>query len=208
MATKIFWLTIFIAPLYLWHMTSDIYRYFLYGAPAGQIWYVLSKLLDLYGALLLWYQVLSSLLRTTVYANALPRWTCLHHRILGSLILLIITGHITFFVTDVSLRRELFVWQLLLPDVRDFYHTAITVGLFGFLIAIVAVIAAVLRKYLAACWKTIHRSMLVVVALGLVHGFLIGTETRYGFYEIFYCALMVSLFIALILRWRQSQECA
>ena len=35
-------------------------------------------------------------------------------------------------------------------------------------------------------WRWFHRSMMVVVGAGLIHGYLIGTETRYCFYEIFY----------------------
>ena len=58
----LFWAVIFILPLCLWHHTSGVYTYFRYGAPDGQIAYVFSKLLALYGVQLLWYQALSTLL--------------------------------------------------------------------------------------------------------------------------------------------------
>jgi len=202
-----FWLVVFLLPLLLWHITSDVYGYFRYGAPTGQIWYVFSKLFGLYGALLLWYQAFYTLLKNTRYANALPLWTLLRHRYLGSLTLLLITCHIAFFVTAVSLRKETFAWGLLLPDFTDFYHTAITLGLVAFAIAVIAVLSAILRRGLPSVWKIVHRAMLIVVTLGLVHGFLIGTETRYGLYEIFYCSLMATFLVAVWLRWREAKRC-
>jgi len=200
--SRLCWLVIFMLPLCLWSLTTDVYSYARYGAPAGQIWYVFSKLLGLYGALLLWYQALSVLLKETRYAIALPRWTFLRHRILGSLTLLAIMSHMICFIVAVSLRKETIAWELLLPDFRDFYHTAITVGLCGFFMALLAVFAAILRKRWPDTWKMMHRGLLVVVALGLVHGFLIGTDTRYGLYGLFYCALMVTLCLALLLKFQ------
>ncbi|MEW5250938.1 hypothetical protein [Microbulbifer discodermiae] len=201
-----FWIAVFVLPLCLWHITSDVYVYFRYGAPSGQIWYVFSKLFGLYGALLLWYQVVSTLLKKTRYACVLPRWTLLRHRYLGGMTLLFVAGHVAFFVTAVSLRKGVFAGSLLLPDFRDFYHSAITLGLVAKLLLLVAVLAAMGRKYIPGVWKMMHRGMFIVVALGLVHGFLIGTETRYGLYEIFYCALMTAIGVALWLRWREAEE--
>jgi len=203
---KLLWPSIFILPFTLWHFTSDVLNYFRYGAPTGQIWYVFSKLFGLYAVLLLWYQALSTLLKNTLYASVLPRWTFLRHRTLGSLTLLAVMIHIACFVTAVSLRKESVAWGLLLPDFRDFYHTAITVGLFGFLISLVAITAAFLRRRLPMIWQTIHRGMVAVVMLGLVHGYLIGTETRYGLYEFFYFALLVTLLLSLALRWQLRKE--
>ena len=112
----------------------------------------------------------------------------------------------TLFVIAVSLRKDAFAFDLLLPDFRDFYHTAITLGLFAVMIALIAVAAAMLRHRFPACWKVVHRAMLVVVIMGLIHGFLIGTETRYGLYELFYGSLMVSFLLAVILRWRDWRK--
>jgi len=202
---QLFWLVVFVLPLCLWHITSDVYGYFRYGAPTGQIWYVFSKLFGLYGALLIWYQAFSTLLKNTCYSSTFPSWTLLRHRYLGGLTLLVITCHIAFFVTAVSLREETFAWNLLLPDFRDFYHTAITIGLIGFAMALMAVFVATLRGRFPNIWKVLHRAMLAVVTLGLVHGFLIGTETRYGLFEIFYCSLMVTFLGAAWLRWREAR---
>ena len=202
---KLVWPTVFILPFALWHFTSDVLSYVRYGAPTGQIGYVFSKLFGLYAVLLLWYQAVSTLLKNTAYASALPQWTFLRHRTLGSLTLLTIILHIVCFVTAVSLRKETIAWGLLLPDFKDFYHTAITVGLFGFVISLVAMAAALLRRRFPMVWQTIHRAMVLVVLLGLVHGYLIGTETRYGLYEIFYCTLILTLLLAIALRWRLQQ---
>lgn len=204
--SRLCWSVIFMLPLCLWYITSDVVSYARYGAPTGQIWYVFSKLFGLYGALLLWYQALSTVLKDSRYATALPLWTFLRHRTLGSLTLLVIISHITCFVIAASLRKEMIAWELLLPDFRDFYHTAITVGLFGFFVALLAVFAAIFRRHFPATWKIIHRGLLVVVALGLIHGFLIGTETRYGLYETFYYALIVTLCLVFLLRFQQLRE--
>ncbi|MEO0444184.1 MAG: hypothetical protein AAFZ92_10695 [Pseudomonadota bacterium] len=203
---KWLWPTVFILPFALWHFTSDVLTYVRYGAPVGQIWYVFSKLFGLYAVLLLWYLAVSTLLKNTTYANALPQWTFLHHRVLGSVTLLAVVIHIACFVIAVSLRKQTIAWSLLLPDFKDFYHTAITVGLFGFFIALIAMAAALMRRRFPMVWQTIHRAMVLVVFLGLVHGYLIGTETRYGLYEIFYCALILILLLAIVLRWRLQKE--
>ena len=83
-----------------------------------------------------------------------------------------------------------------------YYPSAITIGLVGFFIALTAVAAALLRSCFPIVWQGLHRAMLLVVLLGLVHGYLIGTETRYGLYQFFYYGLMLTLLLALILRWR------
>lgn len=203
---KVLWPVIFLLPFALWNFTSDVVSYFRYGAPIGQIWYVFSKLFGLYAILLLWYQAISTLLKNTNYSRALPRWTFLRHRALGCLTVLTIIVHITCFVTATSLRKDVIAWTLLLPNFQDFYHMAITLGLFSFLILLMAILAAVLRKYISVIWRTIHRSMIFVVVLGLIHGYLIGTETRYGLYEWFYGALMLVLLVVLILRWQIVKE--
>ena len=199
---KLLWSALFLLPFVLWNLTSDVLNYFRYGAPTGQIWYVFSKLFGLYAAVLLWYQAISTLLKNTSYTNLLRQWTFLRHRILGSLTLLAVIMHIVCFVTAVSLRKGTIAWGLLLPDFRDFYHIAITIGLTGFIISLVAIAAVVFKRRLPKVWRVIHRGMIMVVILGLIHGYLIGTETRYGLYEVFYCTLILSLFFAIGLRWQ------
>lgn len=199
---KWLWPIIFVLPLALWNFTTDVVSYFLYGAPIGQIWYIFSKLFGLYAALLLWYQAVSTLLKNTHYSAVFPQWTFLRHRVLGSLTFLTIVMHIICFVIAVSLRKESIAWGLLLPDFRDFYHSAITIGLFGFLVTLVAIAAAMLRGRFPRFWKLVHRGMIIAVSLGLVHGYLIGTETRYGLYELFYGALIIGFMMALYGRWQ------
>ena len=199
------WPAVFLLPLVFWQLTSDVMGYFYYGAPKGQITYVFSKLFGLYAALLLWYQTVSALLKTTDY-KVLPQWAWLQHQRLGLLILLMVVLHITCFIAAVSLRQEALALDLLLPDFQDFYHTSITIGLSSFLLLLPAVIAALMRRRLPSLWKYIHRGMVFVVLSGLLHGYLIGTESRYGYYAIFYISLMASIFIALLLRWRRVPE--
>jgi len=201
--SRLCWLVIFALPLCLWYLATDVYSYARYGAPAGQIWYIFSKLFGLYGVLFLWCQGLCVLLKETSYAAVLPQWVSLHHRTLGGLTLLVIVSHVACFIAAVSLRKEAIAWELLLPDFRDFYHTAITIGLFGFFAALLAVFAVMFKKRFSNAWKMIHRGLLVVVASSLVHGFLIGTETRDGFYGVFYFALIVTFCLAILLWWRQ-----
>jgi len=202
---KVLWSAVFILPFALWHFTSDVMSYFRYGAPDGQVWYVFSKLFALYAVLLLWYQALSTLLKESRYSVLFTQWNFLQHRTIGSLTLLTIIIHIICFIVAVSLRKQTIAWGLLLPDFQDFYHTSITIGLLAFVIILAAISAAILRKRLPILWKKIHRCMILVVILGLAHGYLIGTETRYGLYEFFYCALMVILLIALALRWKMMK---
>ncbi len=200
------WAVIFLLPLCLWHYTSDVYSYYRYGAPVGQIWYVFSKLFGLYAALFLWFQVVSSVLSITSYRVGLPQWTLLRHQYLGCIVFVSMVLHIAFFVIAVSLRKEAFAWFLLLPNISDFYHAVITVGLLAFVMALLAVLSAVLRKKMPQFWRYLHRAMMFVVALGLIHGFLIGTETRYGLYKGFYCMLIVTFLAAFFLRLREKKR--
>lgn len=203
---SLIWPAIFLLPLVLWQLTSDVMSYFYYGAPKGQLGYVFSKLFGLYAVLLLWYQTVSALLKNTNYIKVLPQWAWLYHQRLGMLAILIVIFHIVCFITAASLRQEALALDLLLPNFQDFYHTAITIGVGSFLVLLPAAIAALLRRKLPTLWKDIHRSMVFIVLSGLLHGYLIGTESRYGYYDIFYIGLMASIFIALVLRWRTVPE--
>lgn len=165
-----------------------------------------SKLFALYAALLLWYQGVSSLLKSTPYAALLPAWNFLRHRALGLLTLCAVVLHIACFVTAVSLRKETLAVGLLWLDFRDFYHSAITLGLVAFWLSLLAVVAAVLRQRYPSVWRYIHRFMLAVIVMGLVHGYLIGTETRYGVYEIVYLSLFASFCAAMVYRWHQRRQ--
>lgn len=199
---RVVWIIILTLPWAWWYSTTEVVGYAVYGAPSGQLWYVFSKLFGLYAAVLLWLQVLCGLLKPTPYAAWLPLWARSRHAILGGLTALIIASHIGSFVTAVSLRKNTVEWPLLLPNFSDFYHASITVGLTAFFLLLVAITAALLRRRMSHVWRWVHRLMLGVVALGLLHGFLIGTETRDGFYTAFYGALVLSCAAALLARWR------
>ncbi len=201
---RMIWIAILTLPWAWWYSATNITAYWQYGAPQGQVWYVLSKLLGLYAALLLWLQALCGLLKPTWFGAWLPLWARTRHGILGGFTMLVVAGHVGSFVTAVSLRKNRFEWPLLLPNVSDFYHASITVGLTAFFLLLLAVTAALLRNKLRNVWCWFHRIVLGVVALGLLHGFLIGTETRDGFYTLFYSALALSFVAAVTLRWRAS----
>lgn len=200
------WIAILTLPWAWWYSTADLTAYWQYGAPPGQIWYVLSKLFGLYAAVLLWLQALCGLLLPTSFGIWLPRWARARHGILGGITLLVVVGHIGSFVAAVSLRKARFEWPLLLPNLSDFYHSSITVGLIAFFLLLLAVGAAFLRHSLRPVWRWLHRLVQGVVALGLLHGFLIGTETRDGFYTVFYGALALSFILAVAIRWHASKH--
>lgn len=199
------WVLLLATPWIWWQSTTDVLGYFRYGAPDGQVWYVFSKLLGLYAAVFLWLQALCGLLKPTPYRILLPDWALSRHGLLGGLTALVLTAHIGSFITAVSLRKDRPEWTLLLPDFRDFYHTSITVGLTAFFLMLIAVVAATLRRRLPGVWRWVHRFMLAVIALGLLHGFLIGTETRDGFYTVFYGGLAATYLLALVLRYHLAR---
>ncbi|GGX65960.1 hypothetical protein [Saccharospirillum salsuginis] len=202
---RMIWIAILILPWAWWYSTTDVTTYWQYGAPPGQVWYVLSKLFGLYAAVLLWLQALCGLLKPTPYAAWLPSWARARHGILGAISVLVVTAHIGSFVMAVSLRKNSIEWPLLLPNVKDFYHASITVGLTAFFLLLLAATAAGLRNRIGPIWRRVHRLMPGVIALGLLHGFLIGTETRYGFYTVFYSALALTFILALVARWRTAR---
>jgi len=205
--SKVFLVLIFACPLCIWFYTSDVYSYYRYGSPVGQIWYVSSKLFGLYAVLLLWFQAISSLLKDTRYWVKFPCWTMLRHQYIGTASLFLVVLHVFSFTVATSLRKDTFAWRLLLPDFSDFYHTSISVGLFAFLILIFSFLVAIFRTRIPFNWRYLHRGMLIAIALGIIHSFLIGTETRYGVYKLFYFLLVFLFSASLLMRfWGNRKE--
>jgi hypothetical protein len=165
-------------PAIIWHQqTGDISLYFTDAIPAGQLPYVLSKLAGMYALLFIALQIIMSLAARL----KLMQLGCLHmsHPILGTLVVLLGVAHALLFFTAVSLREGDPVWGLLFPDFRDFYHTHLSMGLFGLWILIAVMISGVARHINRSHFaKMLHRGYWVSIVLVYIHALAIGTESQ------------------------------
>lgn len=187
------WVSLLFCPLLLWWDSANVPDLYRYGAPAGQLYYVFAKLAGLYAVLALWLQAMGLLLRDSACQAMLPAWSMSRHRWIGRISVLAVVLHATLFITAVSLRQGGIAWGWFLPNVNGFYHTAASLGWLATVLMAAALMALAYRKRFPFTWRIVHRIMLAVVVLGFVHGYLIGTETRYGWYLYFYLGLAVCL---------------
>ena len=165
-------------PAMIWYQqTGDISLYFTDAVPAGQLPYVLSKLAGMYALLFIALQIIMSL----VARLKLMKLRCLRmsHPILGTLVVLLGVAHALLFFTAVSLRQGDPAWGLLFPDFRDFYHTHLSLGLFGLWILIAVMISGVARHINRSHFaKMLHRGYWLSIVLVYIHALAIGTESQ------------------------------
>lgn len=189
---------VFVAPVAIWVAGLDVEYYRLYPALPGQYLYLASKLFGLCAIWMFAAQVATGLLRY------IPRWQALvlawPHRMFGPLAVGLMVLHFTCFALGVAVRKEESSLQLFVPNFSDFYHGAISIGVFA---AAGAMVAAFGR-----CWarfkKPLHNLMLPMTMLALIHSYVIGTETRAGWFHIAHLGLFALLVAASYSAWRHG----
>jgi len=192
-----------ILPSVIWAQSIDNFSiYYEYDTPPGQVVYIFSKLAGLYAVFLLWLQVLLGLMRHTSYWPG-RNISIKFHRNLGITAFSALILHAALFVTAVSIRKNTFVYDLLLPVFdHGFYRIAVTLGILALYGLIIVVIAGFLRKQgnKKAVW--VHRISLIALTLTLIHCLLIGTETRYLTMIAVYVFMASSIIFMLIHRFK------
>ncbi len=185
-------------PTLQWQYSSDAISYLKHPEllPAGQVPYVFSKLFALYAIFFIWFQCIATLLKNQLARLHIWRWQLFRHQILAALIISLSALHVGCFFLAVAVRNGEPNWALLTVDFSDYYRGAISVGLLALLFLSVGVVFAVFRNQLQRHWRWLHRCVLGAVVLGLIHSWLIGTETRGGINGYVYIAMFVSLIIA------------
>lgn len=193
-----FYALVFIAPATMWFLGLDIEYYRLYEAMPGQYLYLASKLFGLCAIWLLAAQVATGLLRYN------PGWQMIvaawPHRLFGPAALALMVLHFSCFALGGAVRKKEVSFQLFLPNFSDFYHSIITLGLFA--------AAGVLIAALGRCWarykKPLHNLMLPMTLLALVHSYLIGSETRAGWFHLGHLGLIALLLAVSFSAWRHG----
>lgn len=187
---------IFLTPSVVWWVSLiDPSIYFEHTVPEGQRQYVLSKLLGLYAVFLMWLQVIVALIKEHKPNQYVPRFTPKIHVILGVSTILLVMAHMGLFIYGVYLRTDHAPIHLLAPDFQTgFYNGALGIGAIAlWLLCIVGISGRMRSISRRTVWKLLHKLSLVVFFLGFLHGFLVGTESKFSLMFYFYTGMAGAL---------------
>ncbi|MES2674206.1 MAG: ferric reductase-like transmembrane domain-containing protein [Pseudomonadota bacterium] len=184
-------------PFMVWLIsTGDIFSYFFLKVPAGQILYIFSKLAGLYAYYFMALQLIIGFQgRKSQYFS--------YHPALGILTTLTIVAHLGLFITGASLKTKHVPIEILWPTFSNgYYKSSISYGVIAAYFLLLIITAGFLQKKIPV-FKIIHRFAPIVVLLGWIHSFNIGTETRsiptMTFYIVLFC-IALYMFIKKLLR--------
>jgi predicted ferric reductase len=172
-------------PFIVWLIsTGDIFAYFFLKVPAGQILYIFSKLAGLYAYYFMALQLI-------IGFQGRKSQHFRYHSTLGILTTLTVVAHSSLFITGALLKTKHVPIDILWPTFSNgYYKSSISYGVIAAYFLLLIIAAGVLQKKLTA-FKIIHRFAPIVVLLGWVHSFNIGTETRsipiMTFYIVLFC---------------------
>lgn len=195
-------------PWMIWRQqTGELSLYFTGAVPAGQLLYVLSKLTGMYALLFIALQIIVSLAgRLKLILHYRTRFL---HPLLGTLVVLLALAHALLFFTAVSVRQGDPAWGLLLPGFSDFYHTHLSLGVFGLWILIAVMMSGVVRIIKGSSTaRMLHRGYWASITLVYIHALAIGTEsqsrTGLAFYSTLGGVVVLMLMMWLIRRNRRE----
>jgi len=190
---------------YVWlQATGKLSVYQADTLPAGQIQYILSKLLGLFTIIFLWLQICFGLIKKTASRHKKIPFNL--HPILGMLTAATMLTHFLLFFFAVWQRTETFPVSLLLPQPSDYYHTGLFFGQLAIILTVLVLVAG--RKQFkrgkkqrkTMLWWWLHRLSFVVFALALIHSYMIGSETRGSIMPYVYGLMLVSVLVLLVRR--------
>ncbi|QUJ69259.1 hypothetical protein KDD30_21005 (plasmid) [Photobacterium sp. GJ3] len=182
-------------PIIVWGKnTGNPLLYVTDWVPVGQGYYVLSKLAALISLLLFGVQALIGLF-TIKFSFATKQRV---HRWVGASVLLMVLLHVSGFIAATSLRSGHFTGHFLLPDIDDYYHARITVGLVALILILSAVFARIWLSGALQKWG--HRFAIPAFYLAAWHALTIGTESRHPIIQMLLIVLMVLIGIGILRR--------
>ena len=193
-------------PVVIWlQQTGSLMVYLDGSAPPGQLPYVLSKLTGMMALTCIAGQIIITLASQLHITST--RWLGLSHRITGGAILLLVMTHYLSFFIAVTLRQETLALSLLFPNFSDFYHTHLTLGLFGlWLLCLVAFIGWLRSRKRPPWTERWHRLYWVVLGLVYFHALAVGSESQSLFGIVFYTIL--GLMIISLSGWKAAKHWA
>lgn len=166
--------------------------YIVSGYPPGQGYYIFSKLMGLVSLIVFGIQGLTGVYRP-FFNKIFPQKA---HQYLGVAVFTAMLLHVAGFLTATTIRSGYFTGHLLLPDVDDFYHARITVGVGALLLTTIAVSSRAIRIEPLA--KYLHWLTIPAVYLASWHALAIGTETRTPLIQTLIFIILVALSIGLL----------
>lgn len=179
--------------------TGNPVAYFAGTVPPGQTLYVFSKLCALLGVVMLWFQAMSTLARSTPALMGFPILDRRSHAIFGLATFALLLTHLMLFIAASSIRTGHTAFDLLLPTFEHGYYRA--------MVGLGAIAAWLLAAAMFAGWRRLrgskaatwfHRIAFAAMGLGLVHGMTVGSETRFGLMKYVYAFMCLSLGSALV----------
>lgn len=164
-------------------------------APAGQLFYLLSKATGLLSIVLVWSQLVLSLSGRIIggvnYAGSRL------HKASGLVVLSMLLLHAGFFVAAVSVRHGALTLGVLAPDFTSgFYASSVSLGVIGLLMFVLASVVYVFRQLHARLFLWGHRCAVLAGVVVIAHSYLIGSETRSALMGGFYLAF-ISILLAI-----------
>jgi len=173
-----FTILIFSLPAVIWYKnTGDLSFYFSSSVPAGQLFYVLSKLAGMYTLVFIVWQIIATLLTRLEILQL--RWLGVMHGVFGSLVIILAITHATLFFIAMSERQGFPAWTLLIPDFSSYYHTYLSFGLVGLVSLLGVLITGLLRlRQQFSFVKKLHNFYWLSIGFAYVHALSIGTESQ------------------------------
>lgn len=190
-------------PLAIWLVSvRDPAAYLTHSLPPGQLLFVFSKLAALLAICMFWTQGLLGLApRTPLLRGLLPMISTKLHQRLGLVTAALVLVHVILFITATSYRTGAPAWNLLLPNfTHGYYNALMTFGVIAFWLLALGVFAGWQTARGRRTWRPLHMVWSMVFALGFLHAFAIGSESRYGVMRYLFVFMAVSLFTAVMLR--------
>lgn len=174
--------------------------YLSHRVPTGQILYLFSKLFALYALAFMTAQVLIGVGgRDSRYFHL--------HPLTGALSAVFVLLHLSTFLIAATLRSKHSALETLIPVFdKGFFKLSVSIGVIAAYLLIAVVISGLL---LARKWsgiRYIHYFAYAVVALGFIHSFFIGTETRQPVIIGYYAMLLAAVLMAIIRRFASSSN--
>jgi len=189
----------FLLPLSVWTNNTDgLQRLFDIHEPPGQSWYLLSRLFGVLALSTACWQFVVGLSRK--YPQPIFKQHAAQRRVhasLGVITFVLFWSHALCFVSAVSIRKSQLAYNLMLPNLVDYYHTVISIGWLALLVVTIAVLARVLKVKNKHLW---HKIVYAVMPLAIVHSILVGSDTR----DVF----MLFNYVLISMIWMTALYCA
>ncbi len=164
-------------------------------APPGQALYVYSKVVAIFVYILMWWQIMVSILKKVDTKQ---------HIFLGISILGLTLAHVFLFISAISIRQEEINLGMLLPNfTNDYYKSGLSFGVMALFFIFIATFTGIFRKKIQGFWKVGHSLVYMTFVLATVHGLMIGSDVNSGVLSYIIYGAVFSLTFATIYKKRK-----